>query len=70
MTIRYDQIDPHALDGVIEGLQRKGFRPYVVLDDWEVPVFRGRFSTSAAGHVDWKPLRDWGQVIAYDPLQR
>ena len=58
------------LDATLDGLAHKGFHPYIVLDDWEVPVFRERFASSAIGHLDWRPLYDIRRVVAYDPSAR
>jgi hypothetical protein len=71
LTLRYDFIPPEALDSVIADLRAMGYQPYIVLEDWEEPLFLERFkrySTLAA--LDWPPrvLRDHGmKVRIYDP---
>jgi hypothetical protein len=42
-TLRWDLLQPRALDGAIAALRRGGFEPYAVLDAGEVPAFRERF---------------------------
>jgi hypothetical protein len=70
ITIRYTEINPQMLDATLDDLAHKGFRPYIVLDDWEVPIFRERFASSAIGHLDWRPIYDIRRVVAYDPAAR
>jgi hypothetical protein len=54
VSVRYDVIQPADLDLVVRELERLGYEPYLVLDDWEEPLFRERF----------------GQVSAYGSLER
>jgi len=57
LTVRYDVIGPEHLDFVIEELRRLGYRPYLVLDDWEEPRFRTRFQgRSRLASLDWVPV--------------
>lgn len=57
LTIRYDLIAPGQLDFVIEELRRLGYRPYLVLDDWEESAFRTRFQgQSGLARLDWLPV--------------
>ena len=57
ITLRYDWLDKHELDATMRELEAKGYRPYIVLDDWEEAEFRKLFSeTSRVGRLDWKPI--------------
>jgi hypothetical protein len=71
LSVRYDQLPPESLDAAIDALRNRGFRPYFLLDDWEVPRFRERFSEkSRAGKLDWPPRTRWHypiEVELYDP---
>lgn len=73
ITVRYDLIAPEDLDLVIEELRRLGYHPYVVLDDWEEPIFRERFrGHSALAGLDWTPVAviHSNHVRIYDPADQ
>jgi hypothetical protein len=74
ITLRYDWVQDYRLDTTLRELREKGYRPYIVLDDWEEAVFRKRFAQmSRVGRLDWKPLaRVQGApaVVIYDPEGR
>jgi dolichyl-phosphate-mannose-protein mannosyltransferase len=74
ITLRYDWVYDYRLDTTIRELQEKGYRPYIVLDDGEIPEFRKRFAQmSRVGRLDWTPLvRVTGnpEVHIYDPEGR
>lgn len=44
-TLRYDMLEPDWLDRALEYLQSSGYETYVLLEDWELPLFRERFIT-------------------------
>jgi hypothetical protein len=69
-TLRYDAIAPEALDSTIAVLREKGYRPFIVLDEWEVPVFRRRFALSETGRLAWAPVADFTMVRVYEPPPR
>jgi len=69
-TLRYDSIAPESLDSTIALLREKGYRPFIVLDEWEVPVFRGRFALSETGRLAWAPMADFSTVRVYEPPPR
>jgi hypothetical protein len=71
ITLRYDWIAPESLDSTVALLRDRGYRPFIVLDDWEEPVFKQRFAGSSIGRLDWKPLADFdGRVRLYEPPTR
>jgi hypothetical protein len=74
ITLRYDYLAPDGLDAAIRELNEKGYRPYIVIDDWEETEFRNRFAkANRVGRLDWRPLvRVIGnpEVRIYDPEGR
>lgn len=75
-TIRFVWIPNDRLDAVVERIRREGYRPYVVVEDWEEDDLRRRFggsdtiATLAGWLVSELPL---GHARVYDlggPVQR
>jgi len=71
-TVRYDLLQPEWLDRAIAFLERQGRRPFILLEDWEVPAFRTRFAGAAAGDLSWSPVAEWrnGKVLLFDATDR
>ena len=73
-TLRFDWLDPTQLEPLLDRLERLGYHPYFVLEDWEEPLFRRRFaSETPLGALDWPPrarLQEPGVVSIYDPRDR
>jgi hypothetical protein len=71
LTIRFDLIDPKWLERAIDDLRRRGYHPYVLLDEDEEVSFRARFAAdSPLGALDWPPiarLQRTPSVKIYDP---
>jgi hypothetical protein len=70
LTVRYDMIDRDWWRRILDDLLARGYRPYVMLSDWEEPELRARFGSTPG---DPRP----GALIAvlrypgiriYDPL--
>jgi hypothetical protein len=74
ITLRYDWLYDHRLDAAIRELKDKGYRSYIVLDDWEEVEFRKKFARlNRVGRLDWKPLvivRTNPEVRIFDPEGR
>jgi hypothetical protein len=74
LTIQYEGIPPDALDLVIADLKPLGYQPFIVLEDWEEPLFFERFRRhSALAALDWPPrvlLDHATKVKIYDPADR
>lgn len=63
-TVRWDRLDPSALDSVLAQLRAKGITPYAVLDEVEDREFRQRFA-SQRGAQGLVPLAEFGQARVY-----
>jgi hypothetical protein len=72
LTIRYDVFSPGRFPSVIEWLQARGYRPYILLEDWEEKQYRGRMGdASALGRLELRVLAEMTapvKVRIYDPL--
>jgi hypothetical protein len=56
LTLRWDMLDPKRLDPAVETLRANGYDPYLLLENWELPMFRDQFGTASEyGGVDWPP---------------
>ncbi|MEO8070697.1 MAG: glycosyltransferase family 39 protein, partial [Acidobacteriota bacterium] len=76
-TIRYDVLAPASLDRAIAWLSARGRHPYILLEDWEAPVFATHFAAASAlsalpfaPAVAWQSARIPGWVWLYDPLRK
>jgi hypothetical protein len=73
-TLRWDMLDPDRLDAAVETVRAAGYRPYLLLEDWELPLFRQLFSAANEyGRVEWPPAfeyRDLARVGIYDFADR
>ncbi len=71
-TLRYDLLEPEWLDRAIAFLEQRGRRVYILLEDWEVPLFRARFAGTLAGDLGWIPAAEWrtGKVLLFDAGNR
>ena len=73
-TLRFDWLDADRLEPLLERLEKRGLRPYILLEDWEEPLFRDRFAaTSPLGKLDWPPVARLERptvVSIWDPRDR
>lgn len=71
-TVLWDAIEPMELDDVIDSLRTNGYRPFLLLERWEVAPFRARFTGySAVSALDWPPRVQIGrEVEIFDPVDR
>jgi 4-amino-4-deoxy-L-arabinose transferase-like glycosyltransferase len=72
-TVRFDVIPPEQLDSTLEVLAGSGYRPYFVLEPFEVAMFQQQYaghSTLAA--LDWLPVDIVGdsRTRIFDPSER
>jgi hypothetical protein len=71
-TLRYDFLPRQRLPSVIDWLTANGFRPYIVLDEWEEPEFKRRFAgqSDAISRLDVPVIAEttWAITVrVYDP---
>jgi hypothetical protein len=68
----WEGLDPAWLDRALDWLEQHGRRPYVLVESWEEPRFRARFSGhSDVGKLDWPPKYEVDRVVRiYDPRDR
>ena len=60
LTIRWDMIEPDRLEVAIQTLRSSGYTPYLLLEDWEAPLFQQRFgSATPYGRLDWPPTLEY-----------
>lgn len=65
--LRWDWVPPEWLDRSLAFLRANGYRPYVLLEEWEQPLFTKRFAahTRLAG-LDWPPVATYSGEIRTD----
>jgi hypothetical protein len=57
LTVRWDMLRPEQLDPLLEELRRRGYTPFILLDDFEEPQFSERFrGASQLAPLDWEPI--------------
>lgn len=56
--VRWDHVEPAALDDVVERLAREGATTWLVVEDWEEVPFRARFGATPRGRLDWAPTAE------------
>ncbi len=76
-TLRWDVLDPAWLDRAVSWFVARGRHPYLLVEDWEHPVFNARFGRiNQLGDLAFTPALAWqstrvrGWVFLYDPLRR
>jgi hypothetical protein len=72
LTVRFDRVST-GLDDALASLERAGWQPFILLEDWEEPQFKRQFGQSSElGRLAWRPyarLSEPGGVNVYDPKQ-
>jgi hypothetical protein len=72
-TLRFDWLPARELDNAVRQMTSLGYKPYILLDDWEEPIFKTRFGRSALSRLDWWPMAEFStqiRVRLYDPAAR
>ena len=71
-ALSWEALDPTWLDRSFQWLESHGHAPYILLESWEEPGFRSRFSNhSDIGRLDWPPKYEVDRVVRiYDPHDR
>ena len=72
LTVRFDRVSV-GLDEALASLEHAGWRPFILLEDWEETQFKDQFGgSSMVGRLGWRPyarLSAPGGVNIYDPKQ-
>jgi len=74
-SMRFDLLDPAWLDRTADWLTQQGRHPYVLVEDWEMPMFTSRFAGSRLADLGASPVLAYrayatpGTVYLFD-LQR
>ena len=53
LTLRYDWVQPEWASRVPAAVERAGYHPYLIVDDWEIPEVRRRFGLPQTGALPW-----------------
>jgi hypothetical protein len=72
-TVRFDHIAPAQLESTLAALTDAGYRPYILVEPWEVPQFRRRYTGfSPLSSLDWPPVAIMRNtdIRIYDPADR
>jgi hypothetical protein len=74
--VRFDLLDRVWLDRAVQWLTDHGRRPYVLLEEWEIPAFQERFApASTLGALGLAPVLAYqapgvpGSVFLFDPAR-
>jgi Dolichyl-phosphate-mannose-protein mannosyltransferase len=66
-TLRWDLLQPEWLESSLTFLRAKGYRPLLVLEAWEQPLFAQRFAThTRLAALDWRPVATYSGEIRTD----
>jgi hypothetical protein len=72
-TMRFDLLDEAWLDRATDWMAAHGHHPYILLEDWELPLFRQRFAgKNALGDLSLSPVMAYhapgvpGSVLLFD----
>jgi hypothetical protein len=75
-TMRFDLLDEAWLDRAVTWLTEHGRRPYVLIEDWERPIFERRFAAmNSLGRLELSPVLAYraygipGTVYLFDPTK-
>ena len=72
MTVRYEYIPEYRFKTSLEWLTRNGYRPYILLEEWEAPRWREHFvGDPPVANLEFRVLGElqWpANIRLYDPL--
>jgi hypothetical protein len=73
LTIRYEYIPEYRFKASLDWLIERGYRPYILLEEWEVPRWREHFVGDArVASLDFRVLGElqWpANIRLFDPLE-
>jgi len=74
LSLRWDVLRPDWLEPSLTFLRAKGYRPMLLLEEWEQPLFTKRFAAHAkVAALDWQPVATYfGDIRTdiFDPADR
>ena len=73
LTIRYDFLDKDWASRATAELERLGYHPYMVIDDWEAPYVRNQFGFAPDSPLPWQVfarMRELGGLTVFDMATR
>jgi hypothetical protein len=74
LSLRWDLLDPEWLEPGLMFLRAKGYRPLLLLEEWEQPLFTRRFAAhTKLAALDWRPVATYSGEIRtdiFDPADR
>ena len=73
LTLRFDWVQKEWAAGVSGGIERLGFHPYLIADDFEIPQVRSQFGLAEEAPLPWPVvarMRDLGGLTVYDMATR
>ena len=74
MTLRFDLLQPKWFDTAITKMRARGYRPYVIVEEPEMELFKARFrDASVLGNLDWPPVAELPRPVRvqiFDPADR
>jgi hypothetical protein len=63
MTARWDFIEAARFDDTVDVLRRSGYEPYLLLEEWEMPLFRNYVrGASQYADLDWPPTLEYQDI--------
>ena len=73
MTVRYEYIPEYRFKASLDWLTSRGYRPYILLEEWEVPRWRDHFvGDPPVASLDFRVLGElhWpANIRLFDPLE-
>jgi hypothetical protein len=69
LTLRFDWVQKEWAAGVIPEIERAGYHPYLIADDWEIPQVRFQFGLPEDAALPWPivaRMRELGGLAVFD----
>jgi hypothetical protein len=69
LTLRFDWVQPEWASGVTAAVERAGYHPYLIVDDWEIEQVRKQFGFAPGAPLPWPivaRMRELGGLTVFD----
>jgi hypothetical protein len=69
LTLRFDWVKPEWAAGVTAAVEKAGYHPYLIVDDWEIAQVRSQFGLAERAPLPWPILarmRELGGMTIFD----